>query len=195
MDSENKVFADEGDTMSSQERAERLRALILEFHPKMKIYLSRYLQPQDVEDMVQEVFVRLISYKNLFLVKELNAFIYATALNLVRDRAKHRHTIASKQFIDISEVQLTTEVNPQFIVAALEELELLGQEIEKLPDRRQEVFVLQRLRGKTYREVATQLGISVGMVEKHMTTAIKQLRHGMSCCQQMPQDQVYKVSA
>jgi len=195
MDSGNQIVVDVADIMSPQERAEKFNVLVLEYRQKMKSYLSRYLQPQDVEDMVQEVFARLFSYKNLFLVKELNAFIYATALNLVRDRAKHRHTIACKQFVDISNVPLTTDVDPQSIAAALEELELLGQEIEKFPDRRQEVFVLQRLRGKTYREVATQLGISVGMVEKHMTTAIKQLRQGMDCYHQKTRDQAYKYSA
>lgn len=191
MDSVNQVVFDKAATiaMSPQERTEKLSALVKEYQPKMQAYVSRYLQPQDVEDLVQDVFVRLISYKDLFLIKELNAFIYVTALNLVRDRAKHRHTIASKQFVDISKVQLTTEIDPQSIVAALEELELLGHEIEKFPSRRQEVFVLQRLRGKTYREVATQLGISVGMVEKHMTRAIKQLRRGVGGYQLLPQNQ------
>ncbi|WP_363092152.1 sigma factor-like helix-turn-helix DNA-binding protein [Nitrobacter sp. 62-23] len=50
--------------------------------------------------------------------------------------------------------------------------------IRALPERSRHIFLLNRIHGRNYREIACALGISTGAVEKHMMRALKAIRAG-----------------
>lgn len=51
--------------------------------------------------------------------------------------------------------------------------------IKKLPEQTQKVFIMDRLEGKTHKEIASELGISVKGVEYHLSKAVKILRENL----------------
>jgi RNA polymerase sigma-70 factor (ECF subfamily) len=60
-------------------------------------------------------------------------------------------------------------------VGARQELHAATLALLRLPERTRTVFILRRLEGMRFHEIASHLGISVSAVEKHMVRAIHQL--------------------
>jgi RNA polymerase sigma factor (sigma-70 family) len=67
------------------------------------------------------------------------------------------------------------EVDPERIVGGKQELESATMVLLRLPERTRTVFILRRLEGRRFQDIAAHLGISVSAVEKHMVRAIHQL--------------------
>lgn len=59
------------------------------------------------------------------------------------------------------------------VCAAQERMQRVSQLMERLTPRTRQVFSLQRIEGLTYTEIAQALGITMGTVEKHVTTALR----------------------
>lgn len=55
-------------------------------------------------------------------------------------------------------------------------LEKIRIEIEKLPPKCQEVFVMSKIKGMKYKEISEELNISTKTIENHMTKALKSIR-------------------
>ncbi len=59
-------------------------------------------------------------------------------------------------------------------------LEKIRQEIDKLPPKCREVFIMSKIRGMKYKEIAEELGISTKTIENHMTEALRSIREALS---------------
>ena len=69
-----------------------------------------------------------------------------------------------------------TNQNPEYLLREKEFDERLKQVISELPEGQREVFLLNRINGKKYAEIAALLNISVKAVEKRMSGALQKLR-------------------
>jgi RNA polymerase sigma factor (sigma-70 family) len=127
----------------------------------------------DAEDLVQEAYIRLAEFSLSNSVRSPEAFVLQTATNLGRSehRARIRHDKAH------SDSAVAAILHPQIVsqheeIAARERLRVVEQAMAELPARAREVFVLHRIEGLKYREVAELLNISVSAVEKNMARAL-----------------------
>ena len=73
-------------------------------------------------------------------------------------------------------VKETTNENPEFVLEEKEFMEKLQHAISNLTDAQREVFLLNRIDKKTYREISELLGVSVKAIEKRMHGALVKLR-------------------
>jgi len=132
--------------------------------------ISRITRNRDeAEDIVQSAFVRMLEYRQRREVDSPDAFLARTAVNLALDgrRQALRRGGLSAETQDISDDSpLQDEV-----FEARERLARLQAGLQKLSPRTREVFLLHRLEGLKYREIAEHLGISVSAVEKHVAKA------------------------
>ena len=76
----------------------------------------------------------------------------------------------------VSEQRFAASPSPYDIVAARDHLRHIDDVIRTLPERSRHIFLLNRIHGRGYKEIAGALGISIGAVEKHMTRALKAIR-------------------
>ncbi|MBE0546401.1 MAG: RNA polymerase sigma factor [Rubrivivax sp.] len=124
----------------------------------------------EAEDLVQEAWVRMASHGANDTVVNPAAFLMRTALNLSIDahRAKGVHGTA----VAIDDVVLV-DVAPgaEALLLGKERLERMTVGLGRLPDRTREIFLAHRLDGRSYTEIARELGISINAVEKHVTKA------------------------
>ena len=60
-----------------------------------------------------------------------------------------------------------------------EEIELLYNTIDRLPDKCRKVFLMACLNDKSYQEIADELGTSINTVKTQMKTALKFLRENL----------------
>ncbi len=145
--------------------------------PLRKYFRSRVYNPQDVEDLVQEVFCRLSERAELDQIENQEGYLFQTAANLLRDRARREQTrsSANRDLTDMAENSFE-EISPERVLLGKRRVEELTRALMELPERTRVIFLLHRFEDRKYGEIARQLGISVSSVEKHMMDAIRHLK-------------------
>lgn len=143
----------------------------------------RVPDPWDTEDLVQEVYWRLLRLESggREPIHNVKAYLYTVANNLLRERAvlyqrAHRN-------VDIQDVLLEL-VSPEGSAHDAVERQLrmarLAEVIERLPPKCRAVLVMQYREDMSYGEIAERLGVSVHMVKKHVVRALELCRRGLA---------------
>ncbi|MCW3797206.1 sigma-70 family RNA polymerase sigma factor [Sphingomonas sp. BN140010] len=139
-------------------------------------FRRRLSQVNDVDDLVQEVFVRLAGRQTGAEISNLDGYIFQTASNVLADYGRRRAVRKSSAHVSLEPADHgTDDLAPDRIAAGKQELRSALARLLELPERTRTIFILHRLEGLRYREVAIQLGLSVSAVEKHMIRAIRHL--------------------
>lgn len=126
----------------------------------------------DADDLIQEAFLRLQLYCREHTVQQSEAFLVRTALNLSTDLHRHqRHSAAIVRTLQVLQLSQTFPAADD-VCACQERLRRMKAGIEQLSPRRREVFVLNRIEGYSFPQIAERLGITLSMVEKHAAKAV-----------------------
>lgn len=133
--------------------------------------------PEDSEDLVQEAFVRLHRFMDSGQeARQPEALLVTTVRNLAvdasrRDRREHRADFVDEPIEDLPLIDLTP--SPDETLLAEQRLRHIVQTLDtKLSARTREIFLLHRLEGFTYEEIAQRMQMSVRTVEKHIARAV-----------------------
>ena len=128
----------------------------------------------DVEDLVQNIFVRIWLNKEEWNPKgSIKSYLFKAARNQALNFAKGRKT---HEIIEDDAQVLTSHADPAEEMIDVETYERVSEAIEKLPHGCKLVFTLNRHNGLSYSEIADVLGISVKTVENQIARALKLLR-------------------
>ncbi len=126
----------------------------------------------EADDLIQEAFLRLHVYCRDHAVRNAGGFLYRTALNLSFDR-RRRDRVAAIVPGALEELPLVDPCPPpDEVCAGQERLQRMRAGLEAMSPRRGEVFILNRIQGYSFPQIAERLGISLSMVEKHAAKAI-----------------------
>jgi RNA polymerase sigma-70 factor (ECF subfamily) len=102
------------------------------------------------------------------------AFLFATARNLALDHFRQKNMSRVDSLGDLDELfVLESGENVAETVARNQEIELMTQAIQSLPDRCRQVMTLRNVYGLSQKQTAEELGISVRTVEAQVTLGIK----------------------
>jgi RNA polymerase sigma-70 factor (ECF subfamily) len=151
----------------------------------VRSWLTRYFHRRvqniaDIEDMVQDVFARMVARDSTEPIENLGGYVLKTASSVFADWVRRRSSHAAKAHVSFEpELHSEEEVDPERILGGREELQVATKVLLQLPERTRTVFILRRLEGQRFQDIANHLGISVSAVEKHMVRAIQQLGHEM----------------
>ncbi len=92
------------------------------------------------------------------------------------DRARRRASRHADEHVEFDpDLHGDEEIDPERVLSGKEELNAATSALLSLPERTRTVFVLRRLEGWRFGEIARHLGISVSAAEKHMVKAIRHL--------------------
>ena len=149
-----------------------VRSYVKELGSLAKYYVKSH---DAAEDIVQNLFVHLWEKRGTIRIEgTVRTYLYAAIRNLSLDFLKHQ-TIDKKYSYRYS--QLVPLPSTPHEIAEHRELDILiTQALEKLPERRRIVFILNKYFNMTYAEIAEILEISVKTVDAHMVNAVKSLR-------------------
>ena len=150
-------------------------------HDWLMRFLSRRLvNGDDAADLAQETYCRLTRYDSLADIEHPRALLFRIADNLVKDKVRRAFSRHSSDHVPLDESVLQAdEPGPERTVGARQELTRLRAAILCLPPRCKKVFLLSRYENMTYPEIAAHCGITVSMVEKHISRALSELRARM----------------
>jgi RNA polymerase sigma factor (sigma-70 family) len=144
-------------------------------------WLTRYFRRRvqniaEIEDMVQDVFARIVARDSTEPVGHLGGYVLKTASSVFADWVRRRSSHAANLHVSFEpELHGEEEADPERILGGKEELQAATMVLLRLPERTRTVFILRRLEGQRFQDIAAHLGISVSAVEKHMVRAIQQL--------------------
>lgn len=148
--------------------------IIRQHHDALIRFLRQRLRVKDdAADVAQETYIRLMQYEGTKHIASPSSMLFRIAINVANDlgRAEQTHRVSDQLPLDA--VELASEQPAvEREIAAEQDLQLLYAAIEQLPPKCRNVFLLSRARRMTYPEIARHCGISVKMVEKHISHAL-----------------------
>lgn len=141
----------------------------------MSYFRRRVPERADVEDLVQDVFARIVARDNGEPIEHLDGYVAKTAASVLADRGRQRAARRANRHMAFDpDLHAGEEIDPERVLSGRQELDWAAAALLALPERTRTIFVLRRLEGYSYREIAAHMGISVSAVEKHL---VKGLRH------------------
>lgn len=156
------------------------------FGDKIYAFAFSYLKNEaEAQEIVQEVFLKLWNNRlQLKVDSSLQSYLFTIAFNAVKKSflKKSKEEAYKHQLVDELDGEtgdLDFERQYQLVV---QKLELF---IEEMPERRKQIFVARKKLGKSQKEIASEMDISVKTVENQITEAMKFLKKRFS--EEMPE--------
>ena len=129
------------------------------------------------EDAVQEAFIRLWSHRRaVYPGGSLRAFLYTLTRNAAIDERRRGARRAAAHAAGESE----SAPCPLEAAATSELARAAADALSALPARRRQVFILARLKGHSYREIAASMGVSEQTVANQLSAALRTLRRKLA---------------
>jgi RNA polymerase sigma factor (sigma-70 family) len=140
---------------------------ILPHEAKLRGWLhARFPSLSDIDDLVQEAYTRLLKARASGSIACARGFLFVTARNLALNRLRHVRIERPPEAAEIDILSVADDQEPVYdAIAGAEDLQLLIQAIQSLPNRCRRVVTLRKIYGLSQKEVANTLGISEHTVE------------------------------
>lgn len=152
-------------------------------------FLTRKLKSaEDAEDIAQNAFIRIQRLAEMGQLDNPKAYLYQTASNLAIDQIRreklHNNYVQGEMNRQLTNIEHTSSPahahSPERLLSARQELVEMHRAISGLPIKCRQAFLLHRVKGLTYTEIATEMSISVSSVEKYILQALKACRQALS---------------
>lgn len=153
----------------------------LKFRPILARIVSRFVRPHEIEDIVQETFIRSYVAGQKQVIRNPHAFMAKTAKNLALDslnRAENRLNDSMEEFLE-SEL-FTQEHTPESECQSQEQFLIFCRAVAELPVRCRRAFILRKVYGLSLKETADYLRISESTVKKHIVRGMLTVIQKMS---------------
>jgi RNA polymerase sigma-70 factor (family 1) len=134
----------------------------------------KYGNKDQAEDLVQEAFIKLWQNCAAVPIEKAKSYLYTIANNSSLNEIKHQKVVLEYEN-NFSGSDKTNE-NPEYILEEKEFKNKLLKAIENLNESQRMAFLMHRIDGKKYSEIAEELNISVKAVEKRIHLALVELR-------------------
>jgi RNA polymerase sigma-70 factor (ECF subfamily) len=126
----------------------------------------------DAEDLLHAAYLKLQRYAAVKPVDNPAGFLVHAAANIAVDISRHERSLTINP-LDVSTLNIADAAPLQDeVLAARARLERVRTGLAQLPARTQDVFLMYRIEGLKYREIAERLAISQSAVEKHIAKAV-----------------------
>jgi RNA polymerase sigma factor (sigma-70 family) len=127
----------------------------------------------DTEDLCHDVYVRVYEAARKQIPHPTKPFVFATARNLLADRARREHVVAIETVADLEALGVAVdEPGPDRNVAAREELRRLQAALDRIPPRCREAVVMRKVDNLSYREISARMGITEKTVDGYLTEGL-----------------------
>lgn len=141
----------------------------------LRNYLFYKFGNQDqAEDVTQEAFIKLWENCATVPVDKARAFLYTVANNTTLNQIAHQKVVL--EYVKKSNTPTTDSQSPEFLLEEDQFKAKLQKAIASLSEAQRTAFLLNRIEGKKYHEIADILEISVKAVEKRISGALLELR-------------------
>jgi len=130
----------------------------------------------EVDDLIQEMYARLVSQPALESIKYPRQYAIQTATAIVIDHMRRSRVISIITPGNLEQLEISTpEASPEQQLEFRDEIAAVAAFLALLPERTREILILRRIDGLSQLQTAEKMGISVKTVEKHMAQGVAAL--------------------
>lgn len=173
--------------MESPNQSEWFMQEVHPHEPSLRAYLRHsYPSTRDLDDVVQESYLRIWKAAALRPVESAKAFLFKIARNIVIDLGRRGQINPTVAVTDLAALPVIEE-GPGVVEIACtrEEILVLADAIDALPARCREILILRKLRNVPQKAIAVQLGLSEQTVQVQVCRGVKRVaeylrRHGIA---------------
>ena len=150
------------------------------YGPRLRRFLSvRLRNADDVPDLAQEVFLRLLRVEGYESIRSPEAYLFTIASHVIHQHAVRRSSEPIS--VDIAEVfpelRASASDDPPDQAAHAQQLDELERILAYLPARVATALVLHRVAGYSVQEVADELGVARETAKKYLARAVEHCRN------------------
>ncbi len=139
----------------------------------MQFLQHNWRNKSEIADLRQEVYTRVYESAVKRIPEKPKQFLFATARNLLIDRARQARVIPIDAASDLETLDIAGDApGPDQILMARDELRRLQVALDRLSPRCREAVVLGRIQGLSRREIAQRMGITEGTAAQYLTEGI-----------------------
>ena len=171
--------------MTEQDR--RISEIVAEQRARLRNFIRRRVpDPLDAEDILQDVFYKLVEANRLLMpIEHVTGWLFRVARNRITDlfRKKRPESLSDTAVADEDDELLQLEgllpspdAGPEALYARNVLLDELKLAVDELPEEQREVFVAHELEGRSFKEMAAETGVSVNTLLSRKRYAVLHLR-------------------
>jgi RNA polymerase sigma factor (sigma-70 family) len=153
-----------------------IQALFFAHQRELVWHLAKIVKCEETAaDLVQESYLILSQTAQQQIIQQPRSFLFRVATNLALNHLRHSKVVEAK----MPYLALAGQETPsaEHLVSQGQRLERFLKIVETMPPKSREIFILHKVHGKSLKEVAKQLGITVKAVENHITRGMAYCRN------------------
>ncbi len=140
------------------------------------ILFYKYGELLNPSDTVQEAFIKLWENCSKIKPETVKSYLYTTANNMMLNAVKHQKVVLKYQ--QVKPKNYTNE-SPEFVLRKKEFLKRFERVLSELKEEERVAFLLNKVDGKTHKEVAEVLGITKKVAEHRIYAALNKLKDNL----------------
>jgi RNA polymerase sigma factor (sigma-70 family) len=156
------------------EQDERISEVVARERPRLRNFIRRRVpDPGDAEDVLQDIFTKLVEVNRLFMpIDHVTGWLFQAARNRITDL--FRRKLPPEDSLD--DLLPSPGAGPDAEYARgvlLDEIELA---LDELPPEQRDVFVAHELEGRSFREMSAEWGVGINTLLSRKRYAVLHLR-------------------
>lgn len=158
----------------TKQKLNQVSEIFLGYKRALAKMLAQFVQPGDIEDIIQDTWVRVAQAELKKDIEHPKSFMYRTAKHLAIDHLKSAGNRLNSSLEEHDfEAMANSSIDSTFQdVEASEKFEYFCHALRKLPQSCRRVFILKKVYGFSQREIAVYMNITESAVEKHVAKGL-----------------------
>lgn len=154
---------------------DKLGLLFEQYHKHLyNFFLRQTRNPQESEDLVQDVFFRMLKYRHTYRAEgKFTTWMFSIAHHAKIDFYRKKKRRGDK--VEEIESLVDEDRNPEEALEQESEASIIKKALAKLSDDKREVLLLSRFQDMRYEEIAKIMGCKVGTIKARVHRALKDL--------------------
>jgi RNA polymerase sigma factor (sigma-70 family) len=171
----------------SSEQDQRISEVVNREQFRLRNFIRRRVpDPRDAEDILQDVFCELVEANRLLMpINHVTGWLFRVARNRITDlfRKKKPENFSdtavadeNDELLQLEDLLPSPDAGPAALYARSVLLDELALAVDELPEEQREVFVAHELKGRSFKEMAAETGVSVNTLLSRKRYAVLHLR-------------------
>jgi RNA polymerase sigma factor (sigma-70 family) len=168
------------------EQDQRISEVVMREQSRLRSFIGRRVpDPLDAEDILQDVFSELVeANRRLMPIDDVAGWLFRVARNRITDlfRKMQPESFSATaggdddELLQFGDLLPSPDAGPEAIFARNVLLQELARAIDELPEEQRRVFVGHELEGRSFKEMAAEIGVSVNTLLSRKRYAVLRLR-------------------
>ena len=173
--------------LMAREQDQRITEVVKREQPRLRNFIRRRVpDPSDAEDVLQDVFYKLVEANRLLMpIEHVTGWLFRVARNritdLFRKKRPERFSDAaladeSGELLNLEDALPSTDADPEDLFLRSEILDELESAPAELPREQREVFIAHELEGRSFQELSAETGVNINTLLARKRYAVLYLR-------------------